>query len=291
MKKDEILITISNIGSSKSYNLSKFIQKSITYSVIILIIVFVSSFYFISFLNTQITKLEVKSLKLQKLNNSHTITIKSKESKIEELGGTLEHIEELIGIKEHDNKDLIHRATLAKLNTTERTHILKMIPNGRPIKNIKIVSKFGWRTHPISKKRNFHKGIDLRAKLKTQIYSTADGVVRYVQDKNKGPYGKMIIISHNYGFETVFAHLRSTNLKIGDVITKGQSIGHTGNSGRSTGPHLHYEIRYASKVLQPKDFINWNLKNYESIFSKQRRVPWESLIKIIKSQNNQIALQ
>ncbi len=295
MKKDEVLITISNIGASKSYNLSKFIQKSILYSIIFLIIIFISFFYFISFLNTKVdtlkqqsTQLQIQSKNLQNINQKHKITIQNKKSKIEELGGTLEYIEEMIGIKENDHLDLIQRATLAKLSTAEKLYILQFVPNGKPLKNIKIVSKFGWRKHPITKKRSFHKGIDLRAKRKTPVFATADGVVRYVQDRNKGQYGKMIIISHNYGFETVFAHLQHTNVKVGDIIKKGQMIAKSGNSGKSTGPHLHYEVRYATKVLQPKDFINWHLKNYKSIFTKQRRVPWESLINMIKTQNQQL---
>ena len=70
------------------------------------------------------------------------------------------------------------------------------------------------------------------------------------------------------------------------MVTKGQQVARSGNSGRSNGPHLHYEIRYASKLVDPEDYIHWNMKNYNDIFKKQRRVKWESLVKIIKNQQS-----
>ena len=147
-----------------------------------------------------------------------------------------------------------------------------------------VTASFGYRKHPISKKKQFHRGIDLRAKRKTNVFATADGVVRYVQSRDKSAFGRVVIISHNYGFETVYAHLRKTRVKIGDIIKKGDIIALSGNSGRSTGPHLHYEVRYASMVLNPKNFMKWNLKNYETIFNKERRIKWDSLINLINSQ-------
>ena len=99
----------------------------------------------------------------------------------------------------------------------------------------------------------------------------------------------MIIISHNFGFETAFAHLQKPLVRIGDIVYKGQLIGRSGNTGRSTGPHLHYEVRYANKVLQPKDFILWDLQHYKFILKKQRRIRWESLIQQIKRQSNKLA--
>ena len=101
----------------------------------------------------------------------------------------------------------------------------------------------------------------------------------------------MIIISHNFGFETLFAHMRFTHVKVGDVVKKGQLIAKSGNSGLSSGPHLHYEVRYASKVLNPKNFIAWNMKKYEEIFEKQRRVPWEFLVKMISNQHTKLEQQ
>ena len=146
--------------------------------------------------------------------------------------------------------------------------MLQTIPSGCPMEECTKTSAFGWRTNPVTREKQFHKGLDLRAKRRTPVNATADGVVRYVQDKNKGTFGRVIIISHGFGFESVFGHLRFTHVKVGDVIKKGQLIGKSGNSGRSNGPHLHYEVRYASKVLNPMNFIHWNMKNYENLFEK-----------------------
>jgi murein DD-endopeptidase MepM/ murein hydrolase activator NlpD len=288
MNKNGIVLTISNINSSKSYNLSKFIQRFVIFGIGLFIIIFMMSFYFISYLDDEVTKLDKKHKNLQKLTIANEKLIIKKKAKIKELGGTLEDIENMMGINTEDNTNLINRATLAKITTAEKTYMLEVIPNGRPLKKITVVSRFGWRIHPITKKKRFHSGIDLRAKVNTDVFSTADGIVTYAQTRNRGSYGRMVIITHNFSFQTVYAHLKKVNVKIGDIIYKGTIVGKSGNSGRSTGPHLHYEVKYANKVLNPIDFVRWDLKNYKSIFEKQRRVKWESLIKMIKRQSTKI---
>jgi murein DD-endopeptidase MepM/ murein hydrolase activator NlpD len=168
--------------------------------------------------------------------------------------------------------------------------MLTTIPSECPLKECKVTSNFGWRIHPVTRDKKFHKGVDLRAKRRTDVFSTADGVVKFINVKDTGTMGRTVIIAHNFGFETVYAHLRYVKVKIGDVIKKGQLIAKSGNSGRSNGPHLHYEILYATRVLNPKYFMKWNLKNYENLFTKERRVQWESLIKQINKQS-QIMVQ
>ena len=169
--------------------------------------------------------------------------------------------------------------------------MFQIIPSGSPLKKTTVTDSYGYRIHPVSKQRKFHRGIDLRAKMRTPVYSTADGVVKYVQSKDRGGFGKVIMIMHNYGFETVYAHLSKTEVKVGQVIKKGQRLGLSGNSGTSTAPHLHYEIKYATKILNPWSFLRWNIKNYESIFKTQRRVEWESLVAMISMHMNKLELQ
>jgi murein DD-endopeptidase MepM/ murein hydrolase activator NlpD len=259
---------------------------------IIAIIVIGGSIWLINYLNVKMDNLkvakekeiEILTLKENELitqNKLHAMKIKDKIKDIEELSSKLDDIEEIIGVKSEEKSDPITRAELAKINSAERTHMLRLIPNGSPLKETRVTAKYGYRIHPITKKRQFHRGIDLKAKRRTPVYATADGVVKFVQSKNKGAFGRVVMVSHNYGFETVYAHLRQTKVKVGDVIKRGDIIALSGNSGRSTGPHLHYEIKYASRVLNPKNFIKWNLKNYESIFNKERRVKWESLVNLI----------
>lgn len=294
---NRLVITVSDINSTKSYNIHQLFRKLIFVIIFAVIVVIAGSFWLISFLSNEvdtirekkqqeISVLVEKEKKLQAQNLFYSMQIKGKVKDIEELSSKLDSIEEIIGIKNGDNEqDAITRATLAKISSTQKMLMLTTIPNGSPLKETKTTASFGYRIHPVTNAKQFHRGIDLRAKINTPIYSTADGVVRYVQDKDIGDFGRVIIIAHNFGFETVYGHLRSTNVKLGDVVKRNQLIGTSGNSGRSTGPHLHYEVRYASMVLDPKDFIDWTLKSYDTIFEKQRRVRWEYLVNLIKEQH------
>ncbi|RXJ79093.1 M23 family metallopeptidase [Arcobacter sp. F2176] len=293
---NRLVITVSDVNSTKSYNIHQLFKKIIFIAIIVAFIVIAGSFWFISFLSNEISDfkskkekeislLTEKEKKLQAQNLFYSMKIKGKVKDIEELSSKLDSIEEIVGLNRDANEQIaITKATLTKITPAQKMYMLSTIPNGAPLQRISVSANFGYRIHPITHEKKFHRGIDLRAHIKTSVFATADGVVRYVQPQNTGDYGRVIILSHNFGFETVYAHLSATKVKLGDVIKKNQVIGMTGNSGRSTGPHLHYEVRYASMVLNPRDFIDWNLKKYESIFSKQRRVQWEYLVNLIKEQ-------
>lgn len=291
MKKERLVITISDINSSKSFSVNKIIKKVIFWIIFTVVLVVTISFFIISRLTTNVNELSQDREKLTTENNQYSKEIENKRAQIEELGMQLDEIEEIIGIEKEDDVSLLQRATLAKLTSSEKIYMLQTIPSECPLPKCVPTSKFGWRTHPITQKKRFHNGLDLRAARRTDVRATADGVVRYIQDKNEGTLGRVVIISHNFGFETAYGHLRFVDVKAGDVIHKGQLIARSGNSGRSSGPHLHYEIRYANKILNPTSFTKWNMKNYDEIFEKQRRVEWESLIKLIKSQQNKLVQQ
>ena len=291
MKKDRLVITISDINSSKSFNVNKVIKKIIFWIIAIILVVVTISFFTISQLSKNLNSLSTDREKLTKENNLYSLQIEKKINQIQELGSQLEEIEEIIGIDKGEDSSLIQRATLAKLTSSEKIFMLQTIPSGCPLEICTHTSKFGWRTHPITKKKQYHNGLDLRAARRTPVKAAADGVVKYVQDKNEGTLGRVVIISHNYGFETAYGHLRFVDVKAGDVVSKGQVVGKSGNSGRSNGPHLHYEIRHANKILDPTYFTKWDMKNYDEIFEKQRRVEWESLVKLIKNQQNKLVQQ
>ncbi|MGB5918124.1 M23 family metallopeptidase [Arcobacter sp.] len=293
---NRLVITVSDVNSTKSYNIHQLFKKIIFIAIIVAFVVIAGSFWFISFLSNEISDfkgkkekeialLTEKEKKLQAQNLFYSMKIKGKVKDIEELSSKLDSIEEIVGLNRDSNEQIaITKATLTKITPAQKMYMLSTIPNGAPLQRISVSANFGYRIHPITHEKKFHRGIDLRAHLKTSVFATADGVVRYVQPKNTGDYGRVIILSHNFGFETVYAHLSATKVKLGDVIKKNQVIGMSGSSGRSTGPHLHYEVRYASMVLNPRDFIDWNLKKFDSIFSKQRRVQWEYLVNLIKEQ-------
>ncbi|OPX27853.1 MAG: hypothetical protein B1H07_00215 [Campylobacteraceae bacterium 4484_166] len=278
MKKDDIVITFSNIGQSKSYNLSSFIQKFIEYFAIFIVFVLSISFVFLTYLNNKVDKLVL-------LNQEQTIKIAKKKKEFDKLDDNLEELKTIVGINTDDMQEIIKKATLDNLSRTQKLQMLRIVPSGNPVKKINISSPFGWRVHPVKKTKTFHKGIDLAIARGSKLFATADGVVKYVQNQNKGSYGRRVILAHNYGFETAFGHLKSVTVNVGDFIQKGQLIGYTGNSGRSTGPHVHYEVLHAKKVLNPYNFMNWSIKNYEMLFTQERKVNWDSLVQTLARQN------
>ena len=288
--RDKLTLTVSDVNGTKSYSLHKIIKKIFLWSIPIILTIGTVSFLLISHLNNSVDDLRKKSKDLILQNNKYNTQIESKIKSIKELTIELNDIEHIIGIGKDEHSSLIQRATIAKITSAQRVYMLNTIPSQCPLKECITTSKFGYRIHPVTKEKKYHKGIDLRAKRRTDVFTTADGVVKYINTKDTDGFGRVIIIAHNFGFETVYAHLRFVKVKIGDVVKKGQLIAKSGNSGRSNGPHLHYEVRYATRVLNPQNFISWNLKNYEQIFSKQRSVKWESLVNLIKSQN-QIMVQ
>ncbi|HFQ89688.1 MAG TPA: hypothetical protein ENK27_06385 [Desulfobulbus sp.] len=130
--------------------------------------------------------------------------------------------------------------------------LLQKIPLGRPV-STGISSGFGSRIDPINHKRAFHAGIDFKGDTGDKVHATGDAVVKQV-GYNKG-LGRFIILSHGNGYETVFAHLEKQLVKKGDHVTRGQVIGLMGNTGRSTGSHLHYEVRYHGRAINPMKYI------------------------------------
>lgn len=122
-----------------------------------------------------------------------------------------------------------------------------------PVSYKEITSNFGYRKHPITHKRSFHYGIDYAAPIKTPVYASANGVVIVKKYKRKG-MGREIIIDHKNGYKTVYAHLYrfASGIKVGSNVKYGQLIGYLGNSGLSTGPHLHFGVLYKNKPINPE---------------------------------------
>lgn len=116
-----------------------------------------------------------------------------------------------------------------------------------------VTSSFGWRTSKFTGKREFHKGLDISAPQGTPIYAPASGKVIFAG--RDGSYGQSIKLSHNSNLLTRYAHLHSIKVKVGKRVERGELIGYVGNTGRSTGPHLHYEVRLAGVPVDPSHYI------------------------------------
>ena len=185
----------------------------------------------------------------------------------------------MIGLNiDEDAVSLHDRVDLTKLNSEQMATLLQLVPSGSPIKYHGITSKFGYRTHPTLERREFHRGTDLKAKMNTPVYAPADAIVEFAGVHKKSGFGRLVILTHAFGFKTYYGHLNRVVTKSSHFVKKGELIAYTGNSGMSNGPHLHYEIRYLFNVLNPYWFIKWSVKNYNNIFKKEQKVPWQSLV-------------
>ncbi len=141
-----------------------------------------------------------------------------------------------------------------RLKASDERYFERALPAGTPVRNAATTSGFGYRVHPIFQQRYFHYGIDFEAGVGTPVVATADGVVEYARDSQNG-YGRLITLRHAHDFRTAYAHLDESLVVPGQIVRKGDVIALSGNSGSSTGPHLHYEIIYHGTPLDPYPFV------------------------------------
>ena len=137
-----------------------------------------------------------------------------------------------------------------------KSKMLASIPAIQPVANKdlkRMTSGYGYRIHPIYKTRKMHYGMDFSAKTGTEIYATGDGVVSKVRRSKRG-YGNYVKINHGFGYETLYAHMSKYIVKKGQKVKRGEVIGYVGNTGISTAPHLHYEVRKDKKKINPVNF-------------------------------------
>ena len=136
---------------------------------------------------------------------------------------------------------------------------LPAIPPIAPVKgNYHMSSPFGGRSDPISGAYRQHEGVDIAAKSGTPVYCTGDGVVERVNFKYYG-YGNMVIINHGFGYVTRYAHLHTVNVVEGMKIRRGECIGTVGATGKATGPHVHYEVRYKDTPVNPGNYFDMDM--------------------------------
>tara|TARA_B110000037_G_scaffold213293_1_gene267576 strand:- start:18902 stop:19873 length:972 start_codon:yes stop_codon:yes gene_type:complete len=147
----------------------------------------------------------------------------------------------------------------------EKEQMLASIPAIQPLSNedlTRISSGYGWRIDPIYKTKKMHWGLDFTAETGTNVYSTGNGVVKEIEEKRWG-YGNCIIIDHGFGYQSRYAHLSGFKVKKGDRVVRGQLIGLVGSSGKSTAPHLHYEIEKNGKKIDPVHFFHSDISGDE----------------------------
>lgn len=135
--------------------------------------------------------------------------------------------------------------------------LIAAIPSIQPISNRnlnRVASGFGYRIDPIYKDRRLHAGLDFTAPIGTPIYAAADGVIKDA-GFNTGGYGNRVVVNHGFGYETLYAHMVRIKARVGARIKRGEVIGYVGSTGKSTGPHLHYEVHKNGTPLDPIYFF------------------------------------
>ncbi|MEP7265897.1 MAG: M23 family metallopeptidase, partial [Bacteroidota bacterium] len=151
----------------------------------------------------------------------------------------------------------------------KKNELLASIPGIQPVANkdlTRIASGFGYRIHPIYKTSMMHEGLDFTATIGTEIYATGNGVVEKTEAFGRG-YGNNVIINHGFGYKTLYAHMSKFNVRQGQRINRGDLLGYVGNTGSSTGPHLHYEVWKNGTKIDPINFFFNDLtpEQYEKV--------------------------
>lgn len=285
-------ITINDDNGVKQFNLHQIIKKAAVHLILFIGIVTIVAIGTILYLNYVVDEIELKRLSTQKAymmqkekNQALDESIKEtqmalidKKKELIEISETLSEIETLIGITPVAETPLSERVTTTKVNSEHMATLMQFIPSGSPVEYRGVTSTFGYRIHPTLNSNELHRGIDLKAEMKTPVYATADGIVEWSGYHQKSGFGNLVILQHNYGFKTYFAHLEKVAIESGAFVKKGDLIAYSGNSGMSSGPHLHYEIKFIQRSVDPLAFVKWSVKNYNDIFQKEKQIPWQSLI-------------
>ena len=215
----------------------------------------------------------------QRLQNSVEEKVAALSMMNEELGS----IEAMMGLSPSPDTAIELRLDTATQTAQEKRYMLTAIPSGYPLAEAEVTSFYGLRKHPVLGNMKLHGGADLRAPVGTPVYATASGVVEWA-GYNDGGFGKMVKLGHNFGFTTVYGHLSKSTVTAGDYVKQGELIGYSGNTGLSSAPHLHYEVRHLHRRLAPKSFMEWSLENYDGLFTREERIKWDSLAKTVRDQ-------
>lgn len=170
----------------------------------------------------------------------------AKDTSLAELAGELTDMLGLVS----DRKRKLTQLEKAIMEKDLKEHAT---PSGWPVRSGYITSKFGYRKHPIYKRSKFHTGVDFASKRGTPVVATADGVV--VFSGWQSGYGRLVEIRHMDGLKTGYAHNQKNLVKEGDMVKKGQTIAKLGSTGRSTGPHVHFEVRKNGRAVNPLNYV------------------------------------
>jgi murein DD-endopeptidase MepM/ murein hydrolase activator NlpD len=294
--KDRIIISVSTINGSRHFNISKLFKRNAIIAMWILLFGLVITAavidYLVStvdrtrnqraYLSQQASTLQEEIAALQSSKSQLEQELGLKKDEMLQVINRVGEIELALGLEQQFPQDLEERLDTASVNSAARQAMLQLVPNGSPLEFNRRSSRFGLREHPIVGKQQHHKGVDLSADRGTPIYAPADGVVEVVRASRTG-FGNLLKIRHAFGFSTLYAHLDGFHVKSGHFVHKGELIAMSGNTGLSTAPHLHYEVHFLDRALNPQSFMDWDATNFDLVFEKERSIKWDSLVSMLET--------
>lgn len=301
--RNRFTITISDVYGAKQYSFRQVVKRFAVYLILLIaglwLLIAGSLFWALE------TKDEIESkhqhsvelygerlFELQESFNETLLEKQAVESSVETLGKQIQGLEELVmggsDLPPVENVDLEERLRNLQSSAIGQQYLLMMLPNGSAVEDYRgISSSYGMRIHPVTGKRKMHYGIDYKSRQGDAVIATAEGVVMFAGYTDSG-FGKMVTIAHANGFKTRYGHLSKINVKQGQFIEKGQKLGEVGTTGLSTGAHLHYEVLFLSKRLNPRPFNDWSLTNFKQIFTEVKQVPWASFVQAVNFKVRQV---
>lgn len=160
----------------------------------------------------------------------------------------------------------VQAKSFEELTELAKTQEVRMenIPAIQPVLNkdlTRVASGYGWRIDPVYHTKRFHHGMDFTAPTGTEVYATGNGTISFVGWKQG--YGNTVMVDHGFGYETLYAHLYKGLVRVGQKVKRGDIIALVGNTGKSTGPHLHYEVHLQGKAVDPRNYYFYDLNPEE----------------------------
>lgn len=187
---------------------------------------------------------------------SYSVSPKLAATDLPELKHRLGQLADDIALLE-DSSDLLSYAL------SQQSGFYRSLPTFTPVNYPALSSSFGWRKNPVSGRNTMHEGLDFSAPFGAPVYAASGGVIVYAG--RLGGYGNLVEIDHGNGIYTRYAHTSKILVKNGDIVQQGQTIAQVGSTGRSTGSHLHFEVRLADYPLDPNLFVNKTLENNQDL--------------------------
>ncbi len=283
--KERFTVTVTDFRGARHYALHQIVKRLAAGLLGGLALLGVAGAATIYLLNTKIDELErIRAEKaeaarqIEERNEELRELISERERTIHRMDLELGHIEALVGLEPAPDKLRQERLEAASQTALQKGLMLRTIPSGWPLREpSRITSGYGWRDHPITGERSYHAAVDLSADVGDPVLAAADGVVNFARRHKDEGLGNLVILEHDLGFRTHYAHLDAFEVKRGEFVEEGEVIARAGATGQVKGSHLHYEVWHLQRKLDPAPFLEWDLESYQTVFEQESRVRWESL--------------